>query len=126
MIDVDNFKSFNDTYGHDIGDEILKLLTKAYDSAIRGDDFIGRWGGEEFLAIFKNVDETQLMMILERLRMLVENSSLRTHEPHLKVTISIGGTLFKHGDTIDSLFKRVDELMYTSKSNGRNRVTIDK
>jgi len=124
MIDVDYFKQFNDTYGHDIGDEVLRMLSKVFKVAVRGSDFVGRWGGEEFIAVLKNVTEEQLDVITERIRMLVEKSSLRLHKPPLKVTISIGATCYKQGETIEDLFKRSDELLYTSKEKGRNQVTI--
>ncbi len=124
MIDIDHFKQFNDTYGHDVGDDVLKILSRVFKAAVRGSDFIGRWGGEEFIAVLKNVTEKQLDVITERIRMLVEKSSLRLHEPPLMVTISVGATRYKAGETIEDIFKRSDELLYTSKEKGRNQVTI--
>ncbi|WP_240841430.1 diguanylate cyclase [Acidaminobacter sp. JC074] len=123
IMDVDFFKKFNDNYGHDVGDEVLVMLAKVFKGALRGHDFIGRWGGEEFVAVIKDVNDENFYTALERIRLLVERSSLRQYDPPLKVTISIGATL-AGDDDIDSIFKRADKLLYTSKENGRNRVTI--
>lgn len=124
IIDIDHFKIFNDTYGHEIGDEILKLLSRVFQSALRGNDFIGRWGGEEFLAVLTNIGEKDFKKALERVRLLVEKSSLRSYDPPLKVTVSIGGTVVRKGDDEKTLFKRADANLYASKENGRNRVTV--
>lgn len=123
-IDIDNFKSFNDTYGHDLGDEVLKMVSNTFSKNIRNTDLISRWGGEEFLAVFPNINENILLEKANKIRMLIENSKLRTESQHLNVTISIGATLYKKNDTIDNLVKRADELLYKSKNQGRNRVTI--
>lgn len=124
ILDVDHFKNFNDNYGHDVGDLVLKMLAKVFNGATRGDDFIGRWGGEEFIAVFRHIEKDQLEDTLNRIRMLVENSSLRLEEASLKVTISIGGSMVNKTDTIESIIKRVDKNLYKSKDNGRNQVTI--
>ena len=124
FMDIDKFKTFNDTYGHDVGDEILKMISKTFLAATRATDLIGRFGGEEFIAVLAGVDETSLMKKAERLRMLIENNSLDANGKQHKVTISIGATLVKDDDTIDTLLKRSDELLYKSKEDGRNRVTF--
>ncbi len=124
FFDVDHFKKFNDTYGHDVGDEVLKMVSKTYSSAIRKSDIAGRWGGEEFVAVFAGIDEKGLAAVSEKIRMLVEKSTLRSHEENLKVTISIGATMVKDGDEIEDIVKRADKLMYKSKGEGRNRVSI--
>ncbi|MBI4833541.1 MAG: sensor domain-containing diguanylate cyclase [Planctomycetes bacterium] len=124
--DIDHFKKVNDTYGHDTGDEILKMVAKTMSSALRSFDFLGRWGGEEFVAIAVNVDKNELYGIAEKLRHLVEKSGLKLQKENLTVTISSGATLAHPDDTISSLIKRADKLMYQSKSNGRNQVTMDK
>jgi diguanylate cyclase (GGDEF)-like protein/PAS domain S-box-containing protein len=124
MFDIDKFKDFNDNYGHDVGDEVLVMVSKIFKALTRNDDVIGRWGGEEFIGIFVNVNQEELDKILNRIRILVEKSSLRYKTQDLHVTISIGGTIIKSGDTLESLQKRADDLMYQSKKNGRNQVTI--
>ena len=123
IIDVDLFKKFNDNYGHDVGDEVLIMLAKVFKATLRGHDFIGRWGGEEFVVVIKDVNNETFLTALERIRLLVEKSSLRQYDPALKVTISIGATL-AGDETKEKMFKRADELLYKSKENGRNRVTI--
>ena len=125
FLDIDHFKKFNDDYGHDVGDEVLKMVAKTYDRAKRKTDMVGRWGGEEFIAIFVGVDEEGLKNAAEKIRMLIENSSLRAHDESLSVTISVGATMAVPDDTVESIIKRADDLMYKSKQNGRNKVTID-
>jgi len=115
FMDIDKFKSFNDIYGHDIGDEVLIMVAKTCNSIIRSTDLVGRWGGEEFLAVFTGVNEEKLFMLTEKTRMLVEKSSLRKDKGSLKVTISIGATVIKEGDTIEQAVKRADDLLYKSK-----------
>ena len=124
FFDIDHFKKVNDTYGHDVGDEVLTMVSKTYESVLRKSDIVGRWGGEEFIAVFVGIDEEGLWNVSEKIRMLVENSALRSHEINLKVTISIGATMVKKDDTIDDIVKRSDTFMYKSKENGRNRVTV--
>lgn len=124
MIDVDFFKKVNDTYGHDIGDEILKLVAKTFINNLRKIDTIGRYGGEEFIGIFSNQNAESILLICEKLRILVENSKLQINGADIGVTISIGVTIVKESDTMDSLLKRADDLVYKSKLNGRNIVTI--
>lgn len=125
FIDIDNFRVFNNTYGHDIGDKVLKTVATTYGSAIRKQDYIGRWGGEEFIGIFPMVTDEELRNIAEKIRMLVEYSVLREKDgKEYNITISVGGTVVKDGDDIDSIVKRADEQMYISKENGKNRVTI--
>jgi diguanylate cyclase (GGDEF)-like protein len=126
FIDIDKFKLFNDTYGHDVGDEVLKMTAKTLTTALRGADSVGRWGGEEFVAVLSAVDQAGLQNVCEKMRMLVEKSALRHEDQTLQVTVSIGAALVKKGETHDELIKRADELLYQSKEQGRNRVTIDK
>ena len=125
FIDIDFFKKVNDDYGHDVGDEILKLVANTLEANLRRHDAVGRWGGEEFIAICTDVDAEELGIITEKLRFLVEASKLRLYENELHVTISIGATVSKPGDTVESIVKRADELMYQSKITGKNKSTID-
>jgi len=125
FLDVDYFKRVNDNYGHDVGDEVLKMIATKLYAHLRPFDFLGRWGGEEFMAIVTNVDALKLRRIATRFKTAVEQSSIFTGKGVLKVTISIGATLAKDEDNIHTLVKRADELLYKSKSKGRNRVTLD-
>jgi diguanylate cyclase (GGDEF)-like protein/PAS domain S-box-containing protein len=124
FFDIDHFKQVNDNHGHDIGDEVLKFLSKTLTQNARPFDLYGRWGGEEFIAIIRNFNEDHLFSFGERLRTLIEQSYLELAEERLSVTVSIGGTLIQKDDSLDSLIKRADRLLYTSKKNGRNRLTV--
>lgn len=125
FIDVDHFKQFNDSYGHNIGDTVLRMVARTIRHSLRSTDTVGRWGSEEFVAILGEVlDENALLAAADKVRAQVEHSRLDLDEQSMAVTVSIGGTLLRQDDTIDSFVARADELMYKSKQAGRNRVTI--
>ena len=126
FMDIDRFKRINDTYGHDIGDLVLKLVADTLLKNIRPFDVIGRWGGEEFIGIIRNISRRQLEDLGNRLRMLVHAACLKTENDKLNVSISIGATSVHDNDSIDTLMKRADALLYESKRAGRNRLTMDK
>jgi diguanylate cyclase (GGDEF)-like protein/PAS domain S-box-containing protein len=125
LIDIDHFKNVNDLYGHEIGDRALKMVAQTLLKNLRSFDVIGRWGGEEFLAIIMNVRKDPLRSIANRFRVLVEQSSFSVGNDIVQVTISLGTTLARSDDTTADLLKRVETLMYQSKSGGRNRVSTD-
>jgi diguanylate cyclase (GGDEF)-like protein/PAS domain S-box-containing protein len=122
FIDVDHFKQVNDSYGHDVGDSVLKLVGTTMGHCMRAYDMIGRWGGEEFLAIIRFTDDRQFRLVAEKLRAMVENSFLMHKEEAISVTITMGATQVRPGDTIETLVDRADRLMYKGKQAGRNRV----
>ncbi|MEW5814521.1 MAG: sensor domain-containing diguanylate cyclase [Spirochaetota bacterium] len=124
FIDIDNFKMINDQYGHKTGDEILKLVTKTLVDSLRPFDLIGRIGGDEFVVLIENCNESGLLSVARRCGALVEKSSMTLNEGHLRVTLSIGGTLLKPDDTLETLLERADHLMYASKYMGKNKVTV--
>ncbi len=125
FFDIDHFKYVNDTYGHNVGDQVLQVLANTLKSNIRNNDIVGRWGGEEFIAVVRVESNSDLELIAEKLRRLVHESTFLTEsKDHIQVTISIGGTLFQKQDTIQSIIERADELMYQSKENGRDQTTI--
>jgi diguanylate cyclase (GGDEF)-like protein len=115
MLDIDHFKRINDTYGHKAGDEVLIHLTNIVREKKRKTDFFFRIGGEEFVVILNNTDLEGAMTQAEKLREAVKKECD-------KVTISIGVTMVKDGDTEDSIFKRADSGLYEAKENGRDRV----
>ena len=124
--DIDNFRTFNNTYGHDIGDLVLKNISSTIKSETRKGDLFGRWGGEEFIGIYEINRAYESTIIAEKLRYLVENTQIVTPDKQtLSVTISVGITVVKKNDSIDDLVKRADELMYKSKEAGKNRITSD-
>lgn len=125
FFDIDHFKRFNDNHGHDIGDMLLETTAKTLVSAVRPFDVIGRWGGEEFIGLFPNVEKETLASIGERLRSAVEATWIEADGQQLSVTVSIGGTSSVEGDSsAAALVKRADTMMYRSKQDGRNRVTV--
>lgn len=123
--DVDHFKKFNDTHGHQVGDVVLKMVAQTLSGALRASDFVGRWGGEEFVVILPRLKPTELDAIANRLRLLVESSSRETSEGRICVTISMGAYLCAPEDTAEAAVAGADALMYQSKQEGRNRVTTN-
>jgi diguanylate cyclase (GGDEF)-like protein/PAS domain S-box-containing protein len=124
--DVDNFKQINDTYGHNVGDRVLKMISATLAHSLRSFDVIGRWGGEEFVTLLINIQPENLMALTDRLRRLVEKSMLTIENGEtLGVTVSIGATVARVGDSTDTLVERADKLMYESKRRGRNLVSIE-
>lgn len=143
MLDVDHFKKFNDRYGHEVGDQVLRLLGSILKN--HGGFKAYRYGGEEFTLVFSHNDEEKLKDTLESVRSQVANYPLKLREPSrpeskskgrqergkaeeskktVKVTISLGATPKERGDTPDSILKRADENLYAAKKAGRNRVTL--
>lgn len=124
FVDIDHFKAFNDTYGHNAGDKALRAVANTLRYNLRDTDTCGRWGGEEFLVIIFNIELQLLENIAEKLRVLVSQAIVDINRQPHSVTISIGGTLAQPDDTLESLVHRADKLMYHSKKTGRNRVSI--
>jgi len=124
FIDIDNFKTVNDSYGHDVGDTVLKWVANTFTANTRPFDLYGRWGGEEFVGIVRSTRLTDLALQGNRLRSLIQNAYIMYEEKKLSVTISIGATLSNDDDTVESLIKRADMLLYRSKAAGRNRLTM--
>ena len=124
FIDIDNFKKVNDTYGHDVGDKVLKFLARSFTANSRPFDLYGRWGGEEFIGVLRNITHDDLAQLGERLRMLVERSYILQDGKKLHVTVSLGATLVDENDSLERLIKRADTLLYESKRAGRNRLSI--
>ena len=126
FVDVDRFKQVNDTYGHQTGDEVLKMVSQTLLKNCRSFDLVGRWGGEEFLCVISKLkDLDQIVTIADRLRALVESSWVSLADCSFHVTISLGVTLARIQDTPETLIQRADGLMYRSKVAGRNRLTYE-
>ena len=125
MTDVDKFKSFNDTYGHKVGDEVLKMVAKVLEGSVRSDlDRVARFGGEEFIALITEADEEIVRTTAERIRAAVEAERVDVGLPEkLHVTISLGYALYpKDSAAIGELVEKADAALYSAKENGRNRV----
>jgi two-component system cell cycle response regulator len=125
IMDMDHFKQVNDTYGHDVGDQVLKQLSDIIIKSIRSADLAARFGGEEFVVLMPETDTQQASDAAERIRKTIENTPFKvTHEVgELKKTVSIGvAFLNEMGDTGAALLKRADEALYRAKNSGRNKV----
>jgi two-component system, cell cycle response regulator len=124
MTDIDHFKKVNDTYGHDIGDVVIRGLADILKRQKRATDIVARFGGEEFVALCEQTDEKGAMLLAERIREELQKTSFRTPLGQLNVTCSIGVAIFPEGGRDwESLFKAADEALYVSKRSGRNRCT---
>ncbi|MCY6369349.1 GGDEF domain-containing protein [Clostridium ganghwense] len=121
LLDLDWFKSVNDTYGHNVGDKVLIETCKILKNNIRNSDMVGRWGGEEFLIICPDTTMQQALHMAERLRKAIETYKFSVVN---KRTGSFGVATYKNRDTIESLINRADKGLYKAKENGRNRVEI--
>lgn len=124
FIDIDSFKNVNDTYGHNVGDRVLKYIARTFAVHSRPFDVYGRWGGEEFVGIIRNISVQDLEAFGNRLRMLIERSYISNEKEKLHVTVSIGATMVNDNDNVETLIKRADMLMYESKKEGKNRLTL--
>ncbi|HEV8539890.1 MAG TPA: diguanylate cyclase [Nitrospiraceae bacterium] len=125
MIDLDHFKNVNDTYGHQVGDLVLKTVASAMHRALKESDVLARYGGEEFMAVLPRTDAGGAVVVAERLRVAVAEVSLRRLAPAAPdhVTISIGVATYPiHAKTVAELIRVADEALYQAKSFGRNRV----
>jgi diguanylate cyclase (GGDEF)-like protein/PAS domain S-box-containing protein len=126
MIDIDHFKLINDTYGHDMGDKVLKMVATTLSDIFTEPTFIGRWGGEEFMVISACHSPHELEEIANHAITLVNNSSFVDHGNNISVTISIGITIAQKDDDEEAITRRADQGMYESKAQGRNRFTFIK
>lgn len=125
VIDLDWFKSINDKSGHAIGDQALQEAAKTLTGALRTSDIVGRWGGDEFLAVVRHVDSDILKRLAERCCALIGQTSLVVGGERVTLSVSVGGAITIREDSADTLIKRADELMYRSKAAGRGRSTVE-
>ncbi len=121
MIDIDHFKRINDTYGHDIGDEVLKKVSSELQNQLRKIDLIARWGGEEFILLLPETEIDEAVNVAEKLRGKVEALIFENGEV---ITISIGASMLLESETIESWIKRADKALYHAKRQGRNRSCV--
>ena len=125
MADIDHFKRINDTYGHKVGDEVLKALALILKANTRGNDTVARYGGEEFVIILSNVSKYDAYRIAERIRLEVEDTSFEEIGVPEKITVSFGISCFpEDGEDAIDLLKKADQALYQAKSQGRNRVVV--
>ncbi len=119
LLDIDHFKSINDTFGHDVGDRVLEAVASRLKGAVRSVDSVARWGGEEFIVMLAETNLSSALVVGENIRKTVERGEYALNRP---VTVSIGVSQFKKDDTVDSLLKRADIALYDAKERGRNQV----
>ena len=123
MFDIDHFKSFNDKYGHKVGDEVLQAVSRCCQEQVRSTDLLGRIGGEEFLIFLPQTQIGEAMEVAERCRLAVESLDLSMVEDEVRLTISLGVTSFDDNlVTVDDMLNEADIAMYQAKSQGRNKV----
>ncbi len=125
VLDIDFFKKVNDTYGHDIGDTVLKQFAKQVKELTRSTDIFARYGGEEFVLIMENCDMENAFQRVERIRLSVENFKMPTPAGELTITLTAGvSNITKRDNSVDDVFKRADEALYLGKKKGRNQVVL--
>jgi len=125
MLDLDHFKSINDTHGHEAGDRVLVAVTELINGRLRDVDVLGRMGGEEFAVLFPETAAGQAASVADRIREVVEHARVPGDNAEVSVTVSIGVAELQDGDrTVDALIRRADKTMYKAKEQGRNRVMV--
>jgi len=125
ILDVDHFKSFNDTHGHLVGDQVLKSVAKTLQKTIRDSDVPARIGGEEFGVLMTSTNLVEAAKGAERLRAAIEEATIDVDGKQLKVTASFGVTEIQYGEESEEVVERADKALYAAKSNGRNRVWMN-
>jgi len=123
MIDIDNFKQFNDRYGHLVGDVILRQVSKIIVDAVRQIDFIGRYGGEELSVVLTETEQEQANFASQRIRKAIETTAIKVYDEELKVTVSIGVSTFPvNARDMQDLIEMADQALYLAKETGKNKV----
>jgi diguanylate cyclase len=126
LIDIDHFKQFNDTHGHQIGDDVLRLIAQSLKESVKGRDLAARYGGEEFAVLLPDTDLEGAKAVAENIRTAISRKALRkrsTGETLGRVTVSIGAAEQQQRENMDAFIYRVDRLLYAAKQSGRNTVS---
>ena len=121
MFDIDFFKKVNDNYGHDAGDSVLIQFAERLKQYIRKSDMFGRFGGEEFVCILKNITEDNFMIVTKKFLDIVRTMKINIGDEIINITVSVGGALCRPGTDSLSVLKEIDQLLYKAKETGRNR-----
>ncbi len=125
MINIDHFKRINDRYGHQAGDNILKLFADFLLSSVRTSDYVARYGGEEFVVILPETARTKAMELAERLRLKISGQDIELEQTTINITISLGITSYpEHGKNYEKLLEMADTVMYQAKHRGQNQVEV--
>ena len=128
LIDIDHFKTFNDKFGHLIGDEVLKFVAKKIKDIVRGRDFFARYGGEEFSVLLPETPLSGAQIVAENIRKFFAESAIKSLSKSVKlgsITVSIGAACYRQGETFEELVFRSDKALYHAKNTGRNRVETE-
>ncbi|HSC69475.1 MAG TPA: GGDEF domain-containing protein [Cellvibrio sp.] len=121
IFDIDHFKRINDSYGHQAGDRVIKVIGRSIAKRLREVDFICRYGGEEFVVLMPETDSKTALMVLEAVRDAIANAAFNYKDQPISITVSVGLTEFKINDELETAFERADQALYIAKSTGRNR-----
>jgi len=124
IFDIDHFKRINDTYGHQAGDRVIKVIGRSIAKRLREVDFFCRYGGEEFVALMPETDSATALVVLEKVRDAIANAAFNYKAQAMSITLSVGLTEFIENDSLETAFERADQALYTAKSNGRNRCQL--
>lgn len=124
ILDIDNFKKINDTYGHTCGDEVLVALSKCLKSMLRESDIVGRFGGEEFVCLIPNVTKNGLLMVVKKILNSIRNTKIIFDDKVIGFTASIGAVSCTEMQSIDEIIKEADNLLYDAKSSGKDRCFV--
>ncbi|MFL0811285.1 MAG: GGDEF domain-containing protein [Agarilytica sp.] len=124
VCDLDHFKKINDTYGHQAGDKVLKLIAKLISTRLRKVDFVARYGGEEFVMLMPETSAQQGLAVLDKMRAVVGKTPFKFKGSPVSITMSFGLASFGSEDSIESVFERADKALYQAKGQGRNRCVI--
>lgn len=124
LFDIDYFKKVNDSYGHIVGDQVLRLVANLVEQNTKYKDYIGRFGGEEFILILSDTTLDQSIETADKLRKLIEHSILDADGIQVRVTVSMGLTLCRQHELFEDVYVRVDQLLYAAKNAGRNRIEM--
>lgn len=122
FFDIDHFKRVNDTYGHDVGDMILKIFSKSIEDKCRKSDALGRFGGEEFVAVIPEISEENVIAFGEKVRKSIEKGVFEYKDENIKITVSGGIAMRSKNDGMRMTMKDADEKLYYAKNNGRNQI----
>ena len=125
FFDLDHFKKLNDTYGHECGDVVLSTFGKILNKSVREHDIVGRYGGEEFVAIIHFNLNRELLQFLKRIKTIVTENSFLYKEKKIKVTFSAGVAIRSSFDTYENTLQKADMLLYQAKENGRNKIILE-
>ena len=124
VLDIDHFKEVNDTYGHDCGDKVLVAVSRSLEKALRSQDILARWGGEEFTCLLPETGAEGAMAAAEKIRAMVERSGHTCENTRFSVTVTLGGCVYDGSISMQECIRRADAALYRGKNQGRNQIVI--